>query len=204
MMNTVFFAQSESPYNLVKTRYTFFYKNNWKTFNGITITHFPDAKIIYKSKVKDGIEFYSEAYNKNDELIGILENENYKKLDTKNRKTAFKENQKFSDTSQFRVKKIITKYYKDPKTTKEEKINGIYKKPFSKEYYSKGCLTKIENFYDEDCKLIKESYEIFYTEVGNLLVKNIESTYNGKYKLWNRDGKLIESGTYKMGVKIPY
>jgi hypothetical protein len=69
-------------------------------------------------------------------------------------------------------------------------------------HYRDGIIFKTENFYDEDLKRIQASYEILFTELGNLEFAGEEKIFNGSYTKWNEEGKVTESGVFKLGQKV--
>ena len=200
-----FLAQNRSDYieepNSVEQKHGLFYKDSWKPFDGNTIFQSQDPNLIYKGKVKNGIEYYAEVYDENENLVDILENGTSVEFDSKTFKTKFKENEKFTDVSELKIQSVKLHYNEDFETGRKAELNGIVKFENEKYFYSNGALTKIETYYDEDCKMIRDSYEIFSTELGNLFDADLSSTYHGNYKLWNKNGKIIESGKYEMGTK---
>ena len=184
--------------NLVRRKFISFYKDSWIPFNGNFINH--KKKSTWKSKVENGIEHYAESYNENNELRYIIKNDVFIEVDSSFTKSEFKSNDKFIEKDELEIRCFKFHFFKDYKTGSIIKSNGIVKLDFGKHYYSKGVVTKIETYYDKSCSIIKSSYEVFHNEFGNLY--NIESSYHGKYKLWNRNGEIVESGEYVNGKKM--
>ncbi|WP_179006208.1 hypothetical protein [Winogradskyella forsetii] len=199
------FAQDNSEYidepNLVETKNVLFSKNSWEPFNGNSIYYDQNSKLTYKNRIKNGIAYYTEVYNENNSLNYVIDNGNY--LDSENTllKSKFNDNEKFQDSNQYQRVNIIIRFHEDYKTGTKTKANGIFKFDFNKIHFSNGGIIKLEIFYDEECERIKESYEIFNTDLGNVFDEEVGEIHHGKYELWSDDGKLAETGKYEMGKK---
>ncbi|WP_196890303.1 hypothetical protein [Aureivirga sp. CE67] len=96
----------------------------------------------------------------------------------------------------------MNSFHKNFETGEKIKLNGVVKYDFEKVFYLNGVKVKIESYYDEECKILKERHEIFSTQIGSLDLNEISLSYNGKYEYWTKDGELSESGVYKMGNKV--
>ncbi len=195
-------AENNFP-SIVEQKTAYFYKDNFKPFTGNLIFKDNELNLITKSKVVNGFETTSEVYNQKNELVRLIENG----IDTEitkvsTQKSNFLPKDKFTDTINIEHKIVIISYILNNKTKEKIKFNGVVSFNTTKLYYKNGIIFKTENFYDEDLKKIKESYEIFYTELGNIEFAGEEKIFNGSYKKWNEEGKVIESGVYKLGLKV--
>ncbi|WP_298115128.1 hypothetical protein [Flavobacterium sp.] len=195
-------AENNFP-SIVEQKTAYFHKDNLKPFTGNLIFKDDETNLIIKSKIINGFETLSEVYNQKNELVRLLENGIDAEIQkTTTHKSKFLPKDKFTDTLNIEHKTVIISYINNNKTKEKIKFNGIVSFNNTKLYYKNGIIFKIVNFYDEDFKRIKESYEIFYTELGNIEFAGEEKIFNGNYKKWNEEGKVIESGVYKQGKKV--
>lgn len=201
----------EEP-NYRKSSVVFFYKNTLKPFTGnIKIeTKFKSQLDSLKVKFKNGFAIVQEFTNiKSKKIVLRITQEEYnnnEKYDSINLKTVFANSDVFIDTSRVQKKRVNNYFHVNNDNKKVEKLNGFIKYEKTKLYFSNGMKVKVEYFYDEDLKKIKESYEIFTTVIGNIENGDFEDykknfTFNGEYKKWNAEGTLIEKGRYKEGIK---
>lgn len=198
--------------NYRESSIVFFYKNTLKPFSGnIKLeTKFKSEIDSLKVKFKNGFAIVQEFSNiKSKKIVLKITRDEYRnneKYDSINLKTEFTNSDIFIDTSQVQ-KKIVNNYFHANKdNTKVEKLNGFIKYKKTKLYFSNGMKVKVEYFYDEELKKIKESYEIFTTVIGNIETGDFNDyqsnfNFNGEYKKWNIEGKLIDKGIYKEGIK---
>lgn len=189
--------------SIVEQKTAYFYKNNLKPFTGNLIIEDNELNLRTKLKIVNGFETTSEIYNQKNEIVRLIENG----IDTEipkvsTQKSKFLPKDKFIDTLNIDHKTVIISYVQNNKTKEKIKFNGVVAFSTTKLYYKNGIIFKTENFYDEDLKRIKESHEIFYTELGNIEFAGEDKIFNGSYKKWNEEGKIIESGVYKLGQKV--
>ena len=123
-------------------------------------------------------------------------------MDSLNSKSEFSPTTTNTDTIKLKNSYVLISYKKDSQTGATEKFSGILKSDNAKIFYEAGMKVKIEHYFDKDCNKIKESFEIFHTELGNLEFKKEELSYDGKYQIWDAAGKLIYQGTNDVGQKV--
>lgn len=193
------------PATYITSRMAFFYKNSWNPFTGNIMMNIKYKNQNYSSKIKfkNGMGILTELYNseKNDLTLQITQ-KNIKGFDSEiydsiHLKTSFNKNEIFTDTLLLKKQYVTNYYYR--LNNKNEKLNGFVKSNKKITYFIDGMKSKIEYFYDDELKIIKESYTIFRTEIGNIdnCNKN-DTTLDGPYTIWDFEGKIIESGILKM------
>ncbi len=181
----------------------YFYKNNWKPFTGSLLSKDSDLKLITKIKIVNGLEVLGEIYNENNELVRLIKNGiDVEMTKISMHKTEFLVNEKYSDTSNLEHKNVIISYKENPETREKIKFNGVVVFENIQHYYKDGTIVKVEVYFDQDLKQIKESYGIFYTELGNIEFPGEIKVFDGDYKKWDIKGNLIESSKYKFGKKV--
>ena len=196
--------------NYVTKNIVFFYKNSWKPFSGniMVESDYKNQKLITKINFKDGFDILEEYTNP--KLKKLILTRNLKKnnnidieiYDSINLKTKFKKNTIFTDTIKIQQKYVVNYYNQNSERTKAVKLNGTVKAEKAKTYFVNGMKTKVEYFYDSELKNIKESFEIFRTEIGNIEYEEDQLIYDGGYTKWNFNGEITETGKYKEGMKI--
>ena len=191
----------EAP-NYVEKKQVRFYKNSWKPFTGNILLRAESPKKTTLVKIENGFEVLTEIYNQKNRLVQKLQNGIEVKMDSLNRKSEFSPTTPYTDTINLKHSYVFISYKKDSQTGATEKFSGILKSDNTKIFYEAGMKVKIEHYFDKDCNKIKESFEIFHTELGNLEFKKEELSYDGKYKIWDISGKLIDQGTYDFGQKV--
>lgn len=211
MNSQIINKEIEEP-NYRQSSIVFFYKNTLKPFSGnIKLeTKFKSELDSLKVKFKNGFAIVQEFSSKKTKKIVLRikrdEYKNNEKYDSINLKTEFANSDIFIDTSQVQKKIVNNYFHSNFDKSKIDKLNGFIKYEKTKLYFSNGMKVKVEYFYDEDFKIIKESYEIFTTVIGNIETGDFDDykknfNYDGEYKKWNMEGKLIEKGRYKEGIK---
>ncbi len=181
----------------------YFYKNNWKPFTGSLLSKDSELKLIAKIKIVNGLEALAEIYNENNELVRLIKNgidADTTKISM--HKTEFLVNEKFADTINLEHKNVILSYKQNPKTREKTKFNGVIAIENTKYYYKDGIIVKVEVYFEQDVTKIKESYGIFYTELGNIEFPGEDKIIDGDCKKWDINGNLIENIKYKFGKKV--
>lgn len=186
---------------IVEQTSVIFKKGSWKPFSGNLLIEDKELRLKSKAKIVNGFETLSETYDQNNTLVRLIKNGHDVEVD-RNTKTAFSENDTFSNEADVKQKTLTMSYSQDSKTKKKIKYNGVVAYETTKLYYKNGVIVRVEYFFDEAFKKIKESYKVFHTEFGNFELPGEAKNYDGDYKVWNEKGKLIESGKYKAGEKI--
>lgn len=181
----------------------YFYKNNWKPFTGSLLSIDKDFNLTNKIKIVNGLQVLAEVYNENNELVRLLKNGiDVEITEVSMHKTEFLVNEKFSDTANLEHKNVIISYKQNPETREKTKFNGVVAFENTKYYYKDGIIVKVEVYFEQDLTKIKESYGIFYTELGNIEFPGEVKVFDGDYKKWNINGNLIENVKYKFGKKV--
>lgn len=197
------FSQKNSVENInpyfVEKRVGHFYKNSWKPFSGTVLLLEENPKLTTKIKIENGFEIVSELYDKNNQLVQVLKNGVETDFDSS--KTEFAKDEIITDLTALQQHYVLVSYNKDLNTGHLEKINDVRTFENTKVYYSNGIKVKVEYYFDNSLKKLKESYEIFHTDIGNIEFSNEMSSYHGHFKILNENGKIIEEGIYELGKK---
>lgn len=189
-------------YIVTEQKGVYFYKDSWNPFTGnVTITD-EELKRISKIKVINGEEILLEEYDYDGKLVRKTKNGLDMEVDGKEQKSEFGNDDKFVGFPNIKHITVLMRYINNSKTRHKEKINGFIKFEYARMYFKDGVNIKTEYFHDEECKNIKESYEIFHTSIGNPIFEEESQSYDGKYKKWDANGKVIAKGKYKMGKLI--
>jgi hypothetical protein len=205
--SAVLFSQKDyniSVPNKVEMTSAYFLNNSWKPFSGNLIKYDSIEKIVFKSKIVNGLDVRTEVFNENNELILIYDKGIEVEINKENSKSEFNKKNKFIEVSNVNVCQVFISYLEDPVSKEITKFNGVIyvDDDKSKIFYKNGIKIKIENYFDKDYKLIKESYEIFHSKIGNFLFDDYKTKYHGKYKIFDEKGNIDEKGKYKLGIKV--
>ncbi|RZJ68352.1 MAG: hypothetical protein EOO50_02720 [Flavobacterium sp.] len=187
-------SAQEAQATFVQTKVAYFQKESWFPFTGTVKSQ--DEQFLVICEIENGFPKYTENFDLNGKLLYSLFDEEFiQRMDTVNKTPKLRQSSA-KDISEIKYAEVMITF--DETGEKRKRSNGFIQWERQKLYFENGVRVRVEAFYDADCKRIRERIALFHTAVGNPIF-DLEESYDGAYTLFDEKGKVLKTGTYKLG-----